>query len=146
MVILSIDPAVSKKIAYALFKDGDLKLYGKFDKVQDLAMLFNHNIDLVVTEEMYLGENPKTFGQLSKIVGKIELLCDLYNIKCREIVPATWKAHHGLINKPKDFVQKLEDKIIETLTDKKIDDQDIKDAILLGLCHIEQQKWAIKFN
>ncbi|KPJ86226.1 MAG: hypothetical protein AMS17_13405, partial [Spirochaetes bacterium DG_61] len=97
MVILAIDPAVSKKIAYALFKNEDLKLYGKFDKVQDLAMLFNHNIDLVVTEEMYLGENPKTFGQLSKIVGKIELLCDLYNIKCREIAPATWKAHHGLM-------------------------------------------------
>ena len=140
MTVLAIDPAVSKHVAYALFKDGCLKLYGKVDRVQDLTMLFNYHPDLVVTEEMYLGKNAKTYGQLSEEVGKIKLLCEIYDIQYRLIPPVTWKAHHGLLKKSAEFAKVIEDKVIETVTRDKITDTDIRSAVLIGICHIEQAR------
>jgi Holliday junction resolvasome RuvABC endonuclease subunit len=144
MVILSIDPAVSKKIAYALFKDGALKLYGKVDRVQDLTMLFNYHPDLIVTEKMYLGKNAKTYGQLSEEVGKIKILCEIYDIPYRLIPPATWKAHHGLLKKPAKYAKILKDKIIETVIGLVPRDPDVRSAILIGMCHIEQARMKVE--
>jgi len=144
VTVLSIDPAVSKQTAYALFRDGILKLYGKVDRVQDLTMLFNYHPDLVVTEEMYLWKNARTYGQLSEEVGKIKLLCEIYGIHYRLIPPATWKAHHGLLHSSAQFVKVIEDKIIENVTSSKIKDPDIRSAILIGMCHIEQTKMGVE--
>ncbi len=144
MVTLAIDPAVSKQTAYALFRDGALTLYGKVDRVQDLTMLFNYHPDLVVTEEMYLWKNAKTYGQLSEELGKIKLLCEINNIRYRLIPPATWKAHHGLLHSSAQFVKVIEDKIIENVTSSKIKDPDIRSAILIGMCHIEQTKMGVE--
>ena len=138
MTVLAIDPAVSKQVAYALFKNGALKLYGKVDRVQDLTMLFNYHPDLVVTEKMYLSKNARTYGQLSEEVGKIKLLCEIYDIRYRLIYSTTWKAHHGLLKKPAAFAKVIEDKVIETVTRDKITDPDIRSAVLIGICHIEQ--------
>ena len=143
MTVLAIDPAVSKKIAYALLKDGTLKLYGKVEKVQDLTMLFNYHPDLVVTEKMYLSKNARTYGQLSEEVGKIKLLCEIYDIRYRLIPPVTWKAHHGLLKKTAEFVKLIEDKIIEIVTKDKITDPDIRSAVLIGICHIEQARMEV---
>jgi len=144
MVTLAIDPAVSKQTAYALFRDGALTLYGKVDRVQDLTMLFNYHPDLVVTEEMYLWKNAKTYGQLSEELGKIKLLCEINNIRYRLISPATWKAHHGLLKKPAKYAKILEDKIIETVIGLVPRDPDIRSAILIGMCHIEQTKMGVE--
>jgi len=144
MVTLAIDPAVSKQTAYALFRDGALTLYGKVDRVQDLTMLFNYHPDLVVTEEMYLWKNAKTYGQLSEELGKIKLLCEINNIRYRLIPPATWKAHHGLLKKPAQFAKTIEDQILEKVTSSKIKDPDIRSAILIGMCHIEQTKMGVE--
>jgi Holliday junction resolvasome RuvABC endonuclease subunit len=144
VVTLAIDPAFSKQTAYALFNNSTLKLYGKVKRVQDLTMLFNYHPDLIVTEKMYLGKNAKTYGQLSEEVGKIKLLCEIYDIPYRLIPPATWKAHHGLLKQPAQFAKVIEDKILENVTSSKIKDPDIRSAILIGMCHIEQARMGVK--
>jgi len=144
VVTLAIDPAVSKQTAYAMFRGGILKLYGKVDRVQDLTMLFNYHPDLIVTEQMYLGKNAKTYGQLSEEVGKIKLLCEIYDIRYRLIPPATWKAHHGLLKRPAKYAKILEDKIIETVIGLAPRDPDVRSAILIGMCHIEQARMGVR--
>jgi len=140
VTVLAVDPAVSKKIAYALFKKETLKLYGKVDRVQDLTMLFNYRPDLLVTEKMHLSKNARTYGQLSEEVGKIKLLCEIYDIRYRLIYSVTWKSHHGLLKKPAKFAKVIEDKVIETVTRDEITDPDIRSAVLIGICHIEQAR------
>jgi Holliday junction resolvasome RuvABC endonuclease subunit len=103
-------------------------------------MLFNYHPDLIVTEKMYLGKNAKTYGQLSEEVGKIKLLCEINKIRYRLISPATWKAHHGLLKKPAQYAKVIEDKILENVTSSKIKDPDVRSAILIGMCHIEQTR------
>ena len=142
MTILSIDPAISKKIAYALFVDEQLNDYGTADQIYEIDDVINTalDIDLVVTEDMYLGKNVQTLKQLCYVVGGILYLCQIYDIEYRLIAPVTWKSHHGLLKKPAELEEKLQIEIIRQTTGKEITDVDIRAAILIGLCHIEQAR------
>jgi len=143
MTILSIDPAVSKKIAYAMFVDEQLQGYNKVDHISEIDDVINTalDIDLVVTEDMYLGNNVRTLKQLEREVGKIIYLCEIYEIEYRLIAPVTWKSHHGLLKKPKELEEKLQIEIIRQETGEEITDVDIRAAILIGLCQIEKARW-----
>ena len=143
MTILSIDPAVSKKIAYALFVDEQLQYYGAVDQIYEIDDVINTalDIDLVVTEDMYLGKNVQTLKQLCYVVGGILYLCQIYDIEYRLIAPVTWKSHHGLLKKSAKLEEKLEIEIIRQATGEEITDVDIRAAILIGLCQIEKARW-----
>jgi hypothetical protein len=71
-------------------------------------------------------------------VGKIKLFCEINKIRYRLISPATWKAHHGLLKKPAKYAKILKDKIIKTVIGLVPRDPDVRSAILIGMCHIEQ--------
>ncbi len=143
MTILSIDPAVSKKIAYALFVDEQLQCYNAVDRIYEIDDVINTalDIDLIVTEDMYLGKNVQTLKQLCYVVGGILYLCQIYDIEYRLIAPVTWKSHHGLLKKPAELEEKLQIEIVRQETGKEITDVDIRAAILIGMCQIEKARW-----
>jgi len=101
MNIISIDPAVSKKIAYAVFLEDRLDHYQLADSVEDVqeAMLLLPRLDLVVTEDMYNGPNFNVVKQLCYAVGEIRSLAKRFNLDCRLIPPVIWKKHHGILIK-----------------------------------------------
>jgi len=142
MNILSIDVAVSKDIAYAVFNDSKLSFFGKIKNLTELAagIVTFIRLDAVVTEDMYLGKNVAVLKKLCYIVGGIMYICNMLNTECHLIAPITWQSHHGLLKKPAGLRRKIEDTIIATVTDETIEDDDIRAAILMGLCHIEQMK------
>ena len=142
MNLLSIDPAVSKKIAYALFLDDRLKCYDLVPEVGDIEDIISAVIDLnlVVTEDMYLGKNFDTVKKLCYAVGEIIHVCKLYSIEYRLIAPVEWKSHHGLLKKPAGLEEKLQFEIIRQYTGEEITDVDIRAAVLIGMCHIEQAR------
>lgn len=143
MTILSIDLAVSKKIAYALFVEDQLNYYGTADHIYEIDDVINTalDIDLVVTEDMYLGKNVQTLKELCYVVGGILYLCEIYEIEYRLIAPATWKSHHGLLKKPAELEERLQIEIVRQATGEEITDVDIRAAILIGLCQIEKARW-----
>ena len=141
MNILSIDVAVSKDIAYAGFNDNKLEYFGKIKEITQLpGIIVYKRLDAIVMEDMYLGKNVDTLKKLCYVVGKILFICEMNHTKYRLIAPVTWQSHHGLLKKPAGLRRKIEDTIIATVTNEKIEDDDIRAAILMGLCHIEQMK------
>ena len=141
MNILSIDVAVSKDIAYVSFHDNKLGLCGKAGTIMELSVIFSSKrFDIIVMEDMYIGKNVNTLKKLCYVVGGIMLICDMHYTEYRLINPATWQSHHGLLKKPAGLRRKIEDEIIATVTYRKIEDDDVRAAILMGLCHIEQMK------
>ena len=141
MNILSIDVAVSKDIAYVGLSNNRLEYFGKIKKLTDLPniMVFKR-LDAVITEDMYLGKNVDILKRLCYVVGGILYICETHYVECRLIAPSTWQSHHGLLKKPAGLRRKIEDTIIATVTNETIEDDDIRAAILMGLCHIEQMK------
>ena len=141
MNILSIDVAVSKDIAYAVISDNKLENFGKVKKIIELVKIATDTrLDAIITEDMYLGKNVNVFKRLCYIVGEVLLFCEICHTECRLIAPVTWQSHHGLLKKPAGLRRKIEDEILKTVTNETIEDDDIRAAILMGLCHIEQMK------
>lgn len=146
MNLLSIDPAVSKDIAYALFLDDQLKSYDLVSEIEDvegviLTSMFD--IELIVTEDMYCGPNFDTVKKLCYVVGEIRYLAKQYGIDCRLVAPVTWKSHHGLLKKPVGLEAKLQFEIIRQYTGETIDQEDIRVAVLLGMCVIEKARLGV---
>jgi Holliday junction resolvasome RuvABC endonuclease subunit len=146
MVTLAIDPAYSKAFAYALFQTKDLLLHGKERDLRNIVNIITiHRPDIIVTEDMYLGKNVDTLKKLCYSVGKIMYVCEGLGIPLRLISPGVWMAHHGLKNpSSRSLLRQYEDKIIETVTDEVPRDPDIRSAILIGMCHIEQTRIEAK--
>jgi hypothetical protein len=69
----------------------------------------------------------------------------MYAVPFRKIPPKDWTLHHGLKGiKNRDMRKLLEDKIIERMTDEVPRDPDMRSAILIGMCHIEQSRLEVK--
>jgi Holliday junction resolvasome RuvABC endonuclease subunit len=146
MVTLAIDPAYSKALAYALFQERNLLFHGKEKDIRQIVMnILLYRPDIIVTEDMYLGKNVDTLKKLCYSVGKIMLVCEGIGIPLRLISPGVWMAHHGLKNpSSRSLLRQYEDKIIETVTDEVPRDPDIRSAILIGMCHIEQARMKVR--
>ena len=152
MNIISIDPAVSKKIAYAVFLEDRLRFYDLVDEVIDVKDVLASGLDLeiVVTEDMYNGPDFSVVKRLCYTVGEIRILAHMYGLECRLIPPWAWKKHHGiLIKKPaareahkaaKAFEDKVQFEIIKQYTGKEIQDEDLRAAVLIGMCYIEKAR------
>jgi len=146
MTVLAIDPAYSKAYAYALFSGEKLVFAGKDEYLGTIVnILHKWRPDIVVTEDMYLGKNVDTLKKLCYAVGKIMYVCEQMEVPYRLISPKGWTLHHGLRGiKNRDMRKQLEDKIIETVSGEVPRDPDIRSAILIGMCHIEQARMGVK--
>ncbi len=146
MNILSIDVAITKPTAYAMFKDNRLVYFEKSDnnnnEVENYLLI--NNIDLIVTEDMYHNKNIDTLKKLCYEVGKVIYIADLHKIKYRLVRPVDWQAHHGLTLKNNIYISKLQRQIIYNTTGMETDDDDIQSAILIGLYVIERARLGME--
>ncbi len=141
MNILSIDVAITKPTAYALFLFSDLAEHGKADGISQLVeMMSLHDLDLIATEDMYHKQNVDTLKKLCYEVGKVIYIADTYGIKYRLIRPVDWKNHHGLTGINPEYVNIVQKKIVLSETCVETDDDDIQAAILIGLYVIERAR------
>jgi len=70
MIVLSIDPAWAKPMAYAVFRDGQLCFHDKFRTTKELCVT---NADVVVTEDPYLGGDVKKYSSRGHEEYRIQL-------------------------------------------------------------------------
>lgn len=146
MNILSIDVAITKPTAYALFLNDELSFYEKVPSIIEIGnlILARPYIDLIVTEDMYLGMNVDTLKKLCHEVGKIIYIAELHQIKYKLVRPYDWEGHHGLLQKQSDYIKILKHQIIFNETGEEIDDDDIQSAVLIGLYIIERTRLGIE--
>jgi hypothetical protein len=97
MIILSIDPAWAKEMAYAVFRDGQLCFYDKFRYTKELCVT---NADIVVTEGLYLRGDAKKyyyrghvdiFKKLCFAVCMISVIAAVLKAELVLIQPVDWK-------------------------------------------------------
>ena len=145
MNILSIDVAITKPIAYATFYKDYLERHDKIDNIMGIERILTaHDIDLIVTEDMYHNKNIDTLKKLCYEVGKIIYIADLHNIKYRLVRPVDWQAHHGLTLKNNIYISTLQKQIIMNTTGMEVDDEDEQAAILIGLYVIERARLGME--
>jgi hypothetical protein len=107
-MIVSFDIS-TKHIAYAVFTNGELKEYGKLDLKQNAddrigsvaEVVYNkfvsYNIPVVIYENGYLANSPKTLMELSKIAGSLIGGMRLAGVsKFIAIPPITWQVGIGV--------------------------------------------------
>ena len=145
MNLLTIDVAITKPTAYAVFKNDILIDYDEVDLIIYIEEIINmNNFDLIVTEDMYLGMNVDTLKKLCYEVGKIIYIAELHQIKYKLVRPYDWEQHHGLLQKSSDYIKILKHQIIFNETGEEIDDDDIQSAILIGLYVIERARLGME--
>ena len=151
MNVLSIDVAITKPTAYALFRDEKLSRYDKVPGIPGIEELLIAchdidyiDIDLIVTENMYHGKNIGTLKKLCYEVGKVIYIADLHGIKYKLVRSVDWMSHHGLTNMTPAMSVYLPKKIILHETGFEADDDDIQAAILIGLYVIERARLGMK--
>lgn len=146
MNILSIDVAAAKPTAYALYLDDKLSDYNKVPGIDGIEglILTKPRIDLIVTEDMYLGMNVETLKKLCYEVGKLIYVAETHDIKYRLVRPLDWQRHHGLLKKRADYIKVLKKQIILNATGQQIEDDDIQDAVLIGLYVIERARLGME--
>ena len=133
MRLLSIDIAVAKKTAYALWKDGKLEYYDSIERIEDLDKIIPI-ADMVICEEPYHQMNIRTYGDLCKEVGKISALCTIYERPFETIRPVDWKRWLKVGSRTPEIIKnEIKRGIINELgyvvSDMSSDEQD---AVLLG--------------
>lgn len=147
MTILSIDPAFSKPMAYAVFNEqGKCFNYDTIEKL-DLSSVLDcklvvPDISIIVTENPYPCGRirqysskgySETFKKLCFAVGMIIQFANSIGAEYRLIRPVDWKRYWSLTKKtPADLQKRIREEI--TGVD---DDEDIQDAILIGKYYIE---------
>ena len=148
MNILSIDVAITKPTAYALFLDDKLSCFDKVDGIPDIedivAMIID--LDMIVTEDMYLGMNVDTLKKLCYEVGKVIYVADMHQVKYLLIGPHNWEAHHGLLKKKYEYIKILKKQLILSETGIETEDVDIQSAILIGLYVIERKRLGLEME
>ena len=146
MNILSIDVAITKPTAYALFINNELKYHEKSEGLKEMEHYFLiHNVDLIVTEDMYHNKNIGTLKKLCYEVGKVIYIAELHKIKYCLVRPIDWQVHHGLTLKNNIYISKLQKQIISNITGVETDDEDEQAAILIGLYVIERTRLGMKW-
>ena len=89
MIIVGIDPATNKPIAYAIWRDGKLVVTGKTDDLIKIADTLQ-SADKVYIEDQYLGLNPKTMAGLVRCTGEAIGICKMVGTEWELVYPATW--------------------------------------------------------
>lgn len=140
MIIIGVDPAVSKPQAYSIWRDGKLINYGKFIDVQSWHRLLIMYDDIynIYIEDQYLGVNYKTSKKLSVQVGKLIGIAEFCRHQYEIVNASTWQSRlrllEGLKNlKGSERKKFKKNRLIKTAQeiDASIDDEDIAAAVLI---------------
>lgn len=144
MIVLSIDPAWAKPMAYAIFNDNKLVYHDKFRYTREICIT---DADIVVTEDPYLGGDARkyssrghinTFKKLCMAVGMIALIAEACKAEFVTIRPVDWKGFYSLTKKTP---VKIQETIRAQLTGGVLD-EDEQDAILIGMYYIDHVTWG----
>lgn len=146
MNLLSIDVAITKPAAYALYVDDKLSCFDKVPEISDIKDFIPMiiDLDLIVTEDMYHKMNIDTLKKLCYEVGKVIYIAEIHKIKYKLIRPYDWERHHGLLQKTPEYIKVLKKLIILNTTGREIEDDDIQDAVLIGLYVIERARLGME--
>lgn len=151
MIVVGIDPAYSKEIAFSVWKSKESKigskeewnliLTGKAWEPVELTDVIE-KADMVVIEDQYLGPNADTQKKLSRAVGEIIGICKSAGTIYVMIQPLTWQ---GILKfkygkkpkemKPSQWKKKKVEYLItfaSNLIGSPLEDEDISAAILIG--------------
>lgn len=153
MKVLALDQS-SKVTGYAIFNNGDLESYGKFDYKQTnpvqriaalkkdvLAIIKENDIQEVILEDIQMQKNVNnvaTFKILAFVLGNLEVLLQEKDIKYQVVASSTWKSKCGIKGKARAEQKKDAQRfVLEVFEVKAI--QDIVDAICIGYSALELQ-------
>lgn len=158
MRLLALDQS-SKITGWAIFDNGKLEQYGKFDsgdielparltyirnRIQDIIAL--QEIDEVVLEDIQLqntvGNNVVTYKALAEVIGVITQLLNEMRVPHTLIHSSTWKSALSIKgrNRPEQK-RAAQQYVVNTYhMDKKKPTQDECDAICIGIAHTQNHQ------
>lgn len=159
MKILALDQS-TRVTGWAVFADGDLQEYGKFDaenagpdigkrltyireKVQ--ALIDKHNIQKVLIEEIQLqntvGNNVVTYKKLAYVQAVLIQMLDELKLPYEVIASSSWKSTLGIKGRARAEQKKNAQELIATKYNINVI-QDIADAICIGLAFLQKNSLA----
>lgn len=153
--ILALDQS-SHITGYAVFNDGKLEAYGKFNitdsdlgerlykirnKVKELVK--EYCVDEVVFEDIQLQENVRnnvqTFKALAEVIGVIYELMVEMNIPCTAVLASSWKSTLGIRGSARPEQKRNAQKYVNTTFNIQAT-QDECDAICIGSHYIKKNQ------
>ncbi len=104
MIIVGLDPHITKPYAIAVWKDGKLLDANKMQGLEAIGIMIGI-ADKVFIENQYYGGNSRTLTDLAHSCGKIMGLCEYLDIPYTLVMPTVWQSAFGLTGKkPKDIL------------------------------------------
>lgn len=155
--LLALDQA-SKVTGWAIFKDGELKSYGKIsldDPNTDIrlvqlrqsiqTLVADYNIDEVIFEDIQqqnnVANNVQTFKVLAEVYGVVSELLQELQIPHSTVLAASWKSTLGIKGRTRAEQKKNAQLYVEQNYGIHVI-QDIADAVCIGTHHIKKNKCA----
>lgn len=155
--LLALDQA-SKVTGWAIFKDGELKSYGKIsldDPNTDIrlvqlrqgiqTLVADYNIDEVIFEDIQqqnnVANNVQTFKVLAEVYGVVSELLQEIQIPHSTVLAASWKSTLGIKGRTRAEQKKNAQLYVEQNYGIHVI-QDIADAVCIGTHHIKKNKCA----
>ena len=146
--LLALDQS-SRITGYAIFEDGKLLKYGKFEYSGDISipdrlygiretvlkLISSYNITEVVLEDIQMQgnvvNNVQTFKILAEVFGIISELCVELNLPQRAVLASTWKSGLGIKGKDRAAQKRAaQDWVVSTYGVRPT--QDECDAVCIG--------------
>lgn len=93
MIILGIDPHVSKPYAMTLLNGDAILMQAKGDVKTLDVVLSAYKVDVVAVEDQYLNRNYSTAKGLSWSAGKVMGVAELRGVRVVVVNVASWKAY-----------------------------------------------------
>ena len=157
MKVLALDQS-TRVTGWAVFADGDLQEYGKFDaenagadigkrltyiRTKVWSLIEKHDIQKVVLEEIQLqstvGNNVVTYKKLAYVQAIIIQLLNELKMPYEIVASSSWKSTLGIKGRARAEQKKnAQEFIIKTYNIKVI--QDTADAICIGLAFLQNGK------
>lgn len=141
MKILALDQASTT--GFSIYQDGKLLEHGvkrfggitvaKAIHMRDwsLSMIEQHNIDLVLLEDIQLQESPTTFKTLAYLQCGIAVGLREAGIEYKLVSPSTWRRKNGIKGRKRAEKKKNAIALVQQLYNIKVSN-DAAEAILLG--------------
>lgn len=151
--LLALDQS-ARVTGWAIFQDGKLLEYGKFEFTSDIPiakrlfkirtkvkeLIDNYGIEELVLEDIQLQNNVvnnvQTFKSLAEVFGIITELCEEINLPWSAVLASSWKHTLGIKGADRAAQKRnAQQYIVDTYGIKPI--QDICDAICIGVHKIK---------
>ena len=157
MKILALDQS-TRVTGWAVFADGALQEYGKFDaenagadigkrltyiREKVKALIDKHGIQKILIEEIQLqntvGNNVVTYKKLAYVQAVLIQMLDELKLPYEVIASSSWKSTLGIKGRARAEQKKNAQEFITKIYNIKVI-QDIADAICIGLAFLQNEK------